>query len=87
MEVALAVRRSTDRKERHDSAIVRQAVECAGTDDGDAVHERRIDSCVDGKLQVSIAKRIESDGQSARGRTGQGSKDIRGNSKRNKRPA
>ena len=44
-KIALAMRRAADGEQRHDRAVVRQAVERAGADHGDAMHQRR-DRCL-----------------------------------------
>src|SRR5690348_11781630 len=41
VDVTLAVRNPADRKETHHRAVMRQEVERARADDGDAMHQRR----------------------------------------------
>ena len=87
VEIALAVRRAADREQGHDRAVVRQAVERAGADHGDPVHQRRIDAVLGGQLHVGAAERVERDRQAARGRAGERGQDVGGDGQRDQRSA
>ena len=55
VEIALAVCRAAHGEQRHDSTIVRQAVERTGADHGDTVHQRWIDALRGRKLHIRAA--------------------------------
>ena len=59
------MRRATNGEERHDSTIMRQAVEGTGANCGHPVHQRGI-------YALGVSERIERDRHATRGRTGQG---------------
>ena len=85
--IALAMRRSAHGEQRHHRAVVRQAVERARADDGDAMQQRRIDALLRGKAHVGVTERIERDRQAARGRTGERGEHIGRGGERNQRAA
>ena len=66
------MRRATNGEQRHDSAIVRQAIEGTGANHGDPVHQRGIYALFRGEAHIGLAKRIERDRHPTRGRAGQG---------------
>src|SRR5215471_19620487 len=70
------MRRAADRKQRHDSTVLRQAIERARAQRGDALHQRRIDAVLGSKAHISAAQCVESDRQTARGRAGQRSQEV-----------
>ena len=87
VEIALAVRRAADGEQRHDRAVVRQAVERARADHRDAVHQRRIDAGLGREPHVGAAQRVERDRQAARGRAGQRGQHVGRDGQRDQRPA
>ena len=87
VEVALPVRRAAHGEQRDHRAVVRQAVERAGADHRDAVHQRGIDALLRGDLHVGRAQRVQRDGQAAGGRAGQRRQDVGGDRERDQRPA
>ena len=71
VEITLAMARSAQRKQCHHSAVVRQGVERAGADHGDAVHQGRVDAGLRGDGHVIMAECVAGYGQSAGGPAGQ----------------
>ena len=60
----------------HDRPIVRKTVQRSRADNRDAMQKRRINAALFGKTQISLAERVEGDGEPARGRTGQGCEHV-----------
>ena len=79
--------RAADREQRDHGAVVRQAVECARADHGDAVHQPRVDALLGGKTHIGAAERVERNRQSARCRTGERGEHIGRHRQRNQRTA
>jgi hypothetical protein len=61
VEIAFAVRRSVGGEQCHYRAVVRQAIESAGADHGDAVQEPGTDPLGSRKRHIGVAERIERD--------------------------
>ena len=66
------MRRATNGEQRHDSTIVRQAIEGTGANCGHPVHQRGIYALLRGDTHIGVSERIERDRHATRGRTGQG---------------
>jgi len=60
------VRQAAQCQERHDGAIVRQAVKRSRTDNRHPMHKRGIDVFAGRKLDVRVAERVERDGKTPR---------------------
>jgi hypothetical protein len=69
VQIAFTMGRAADREQGHHGAVVRQTVERACANYGDAVHQRWIDALLRSKAHIGATKRVERDRQSARGRT------------------
>jgi len=77
------MRGSADSEQRHDRAVVWQAVESTGADYGNAMQERRVDPLLRREAQIGSAERIERDRHPARGRAGQRGEHVGRDSERN----
>jgi hypothetical protein len=62
---------SANREQRHNRAIMLQAIERASADHGRAMHHAWIDAQVVWYLQIDATERIERDGEAARSGAGQ----------------
>jgi hypothetical protein len=59
VEIAVPVGRAADRQQGHDRAVVRQAVQGAGANDRDTVHQGRVEAGLVGDLHIGGGQRIE----------------------------
>ena len=66
------MRRATNGEERHDSTIMRQAVEVTEANCGHPVHQCGIYALLRRDAHTGFAERIERDRHATRGRTDQG---------------